>query len=199
MERPPGETVAAGQRPFRVLRWTAALILVGCLAGAAVVVAATVALSPVNDHATTLANRTVPADQALSAAIVASELSQSAFHEALGTTDQTVRNDAINRAQEGFRDEDSAFGRYLKITGDSRAERELQKTYRNAGERSRALGGVLIGTSPTDPTFAAKLASEQAYYDQAQTALNQIQSRFYAAAVAGGAQSVVSDGRPHAW
>jgi len=193
MENPPGEPGAARHRPFRVLRWTAALILVGCLAGAAVVVAATAALSPINDHATTLANRTVPAYQALSAATVASESAQSAFHEALGTTDQNARNDAINRAQEGSRAEDAAFGRYMKYAGDSPAERQLQKTYRTAGERSRALGGVLIGTSPTDPTFAANLASEQVYYDQAQTALNQIQSRFYTAPVADGAHTVVSD------
>lgn len=179
--------------PFHVLRWTVALIIVGCLAGAAVVVAASAALTPISDHATTLANRAVPNDQALSAATVASDSAQSAFMEALGTNNQADRNDAINRAQEGSRDEDAAFAQYLRYAGHSATERRLQTEYRAAGGQSRALGGVLIGSTPLDPSYAANLANEQTFSAQAQGYLNQIQTRFYEPAVTRGTQAIVSD------
>jgi diguanylate cyclase (GGDEF)-like protein len=167
------------------------LIAVGCLAGGAVVGAAWSVLSPMGDRASAVANRSLPADQALEAASVQSQVSQTAFLDSLG--DAPTRGADIGRAQAASHAEDAAWAAYLRLAGRSTLERRLQGQYRAAGEQSRSLGSAVIASNPSDPAYAGTLAAEQAASAQARTVISQIQSRFYESAIVDGTRTVVSD------
>ena len=174
------------RRPHQTLEWTLALILVGCLAGATVVLAANLVLTPIGNSASAIANRNLPADQALTATAEAARVGQVAYLDALAATDPTTRGAAIDRAQQAGRTQDAEWATYLRLAGHNPPERPLQDVTKAAFNQSRTLGGVLIGSSPTDPTYAANLANERTQSTIGISLLYKIQTKYYEPVVRNG-------------
>lgn len=179
--------------PHQMMRWTLILIVVGCLAGATVVLAATFVLAPIGSHASGIADRSLPADQALAGTAEAARVGQVDFLDALLATDAATRGAAIDQAQQAGRHQDADWAAYLKIAGHNPQERGLQDATKGAFERSRILGGVLIGSNPSDPTYAGNLADERAHSSLGIALVYQLRTRFYEPVVRAGAHAVVSD------
>ena len=175
------------------MRWTLVLIVVGCLAGASVVLAANLVLTPIGNHASDLADRSVPADQAVAGTAEAARVGQVSFLDALVATVPADRGTAIEQAQQAGRRQDANWAAYLRLAGHSAPERLLQSQTKAAFQKSRTLGGVLIGSTPLDATYASNLASERAASTLGITLLYQIQTRFYDPVVHDTTRAVISD------
>ncbi len=175
------------------MQWTLSLIMVGCLAGVVVVTTGSVALSPISGHATSLANRSLPADLALKKTFEASGTGQTAFLDALTSNDALTKGADIDRAQQAGRVQDAGWATYLRLAGHSTQERSLQVQYRAASEESRVFGGQLIGSTSADPAYADLLFRERATSALGRTVIGQIQTRFYDPVVTSGTRSVASD------
>ena len=193
MERGGDAETKLKRRPLRTLQWTLILILVGCLAGAVVGISATSTTSPIGSQARSLANRIVPADQALKATAVATQAGQTAFLEALATTDADARGDAIDVAQDQGQIQDAAWAEYLRHAGHGSLERQLQAEYLATKQPARTLGGTLIGATLLNPALPGLLASQQALLAQELTALTHLQTRVYDPAMTTSTRALVSD------
>ena len=181
------------QRPHRAMQWTLILILVGCLAGAAVVMVADSVLAPISDDAAILSHRTLPADIALQQTSIQARVGQVAFLDAIQATNAADRGAAITRAEQAGRLQDTQWAAYLKIAGHTTQEQPLQAAIKAAFVKSRYLGGVLIGSSPTDPSYAANLHDERQQSALGLSLLDVTQARFYGPKVTGDSRAVVGD------
>jgi diguanylate cyclase (GGDEF)-like protein len=173
------QTPEIERRPHRVTHLTVILILVGCLAGATVVLTARAVMAPIGAHAAELAHRILPADRALQATSSAARDGQTQYINALSATDPAARGAAIQNAQDLGRLQDASWATYLRYAGHSADERGLQKAAKSTFDTSRALAGTVIGLNPTDPAYAPTLAKERASSDLGRSLVAQIQTRFY--------------------
>jgi diguanylate cyclase (GGDEF)-like protein len=181
------------RRVHRAMLWTLILIVVGCVAGAAVVLTADSILAPIGNDAAVLSHRILPADIALEQTSIQARVGQVAFLDALQATNTGDKVAAISRADQAGQRQDAQWATYLKIAGHTAQEQPLQAATAGAFASSRASGALLIAASPTDPGYAANLASERGASANGLALLDKIQARFYDPSVSGNADAVLAD------
>jgi diguanylate cyclase (GGDEF)-like protein len=180
-------------RPHRAARWTLTLIVVGCLAGAAVILTARAVMAPIDAHTTNLERRTIPADRALQATSDAARTGQAAFIAALDAPNATAQGAAINDAQQAGRRQDTNWATYLRLAYHNTGERALQDANRAAVAHTQVLAAALIGANRSDPTYAANLAAERSSADLGIGLIEQLQARFYDPVIQSNTATVASD------
>ena len=171
---------------------TLTLTLVGLVSGLVMVGAMVLSVRDTASVAQTAASRAIPAQIALRRTWTAKTVGQEYFAVAAQATDPLTRTDALTRAQTAGRAQDAAWSQYLHHTIAAPGERALQRRYRTAAAASVQQAASLLGTSPSDPTFAATLAAEREASVAAATALTDLQSKIYEPVIRRGAARVVS-------
>jgi diguanylate cyclase (GGDEF)-like protein len=167
------------RRPVRTVAWTFALVATGIGAVGAVVLVANASVAPIEDRATSLADRTLPADATLHAAASAGVASQRLFVAAIAASDPAARGSLVERAQRYGREGDAAWARYRRLAGTSAGERRLQRQYEDALQGSQKAGAIAFGLTPADPSFAATFGTEQELSARTQQILGELEHRFY--------------------
>ncbi len=180
-------------RPVRTVMWTLALVISGFLAGASILVVSRVAVSPAQQGAKDLAERTLPASAALAATIAGAVASQSSFLDIVTATDPTARAQGIALAQQRGAQQDAAWSNYRRLARNGPTERRLQREYTVLDTASRSAGALAVGLSPDDPSFDATLDNERNLASQSQAALANIENRIYGPRVLDDAQAVLDD------
>ena len=181
------------RRPARMSVWIVVLIVMGLCAGLGVVVAVGVNVDPVRSQASTLAQHTIPAQEALSSTVSASAASQEAFLDALTSTDPTARGDALDRAQKAGAEQDAAWSTFERVALGTSAQRGLQAEYNALYKQTRVAGAEAYGLSPGDPAALAAVEAERSLWAQKQAVLVRLQEQFSGPAVRAAAQGVVDE------
>jgi diguanylate cyclase (GGDEF)-like protein len=139
-----------------------------------------------------LADRTLPAQEALRQTWTASVTGQELFVTAVQSQDPVTRATRLTSAQTVGQAQNAAWAAFLKNASHSRGELALQAAYTTSLNRSVTLGVSLVSMSPRDPAFATRLADERRAAEQAATTLASLESRFYDASVRHDSVAIVS-------
>ena len=167
------------RRPVRTVAWTIVLVATGIAAGATVALVARVSVAPVEREATSLADRSLPAEAALQATASASARSQNEFLDVLVATEPAAKAAGIDRAQQLLQKQDAAWTTYRGLSGDTVGERRLQRDYSATDAALRTSAATLLGLASTDPGSPAALHAEQESAARTQSILYEIERRFY--------------------
>ena len=137
---------------MRPTRRTAVMAAVAVLATAAVAVVALITLVPVRAPAQRLADRQLPALDALNDTTAAISRGQAQVLAAAFATTTDARTAAITAGADASRTKDSAWSRFLADAQPSSAAAELIDQFTSTDQRSATLVAALFTSDPaTDP------------------------------------------------
>jgi hypothetical protein len=170
--------------------WTIVLVATGIAAGATVALVARVSVAPVEREATSLADRSLPAEAALQATARASARSQNEFLNVVVASDPAAKAAGIDRAQQFLQDQDGAWTTYRALSGDAAGERRLQRDYTATDAALRTSAATLLGLASTDPGSPAALHAEQESAARIQGIVDELERRFYQPASRSSAEAV---------
>jgi diguanylate cyclase (GGDEF)-like protein len=171
---------------------TVIFCVMGVASGLAMVITLVVTVRGTNAVARENAARTVPAQTALRETWAASAAGQESLLAFLQTQDPAARAAALTAAQASGQAQNAAWSAYLKHALGRPGERALQQSYETASTESVQLAASLLGTTPTDPTFATKLAGERRASAKLIAALASLESEIYDPTMRSNATTIVS-------
>ena len=186
-----GEAMVRSRRISPTSR-TTVLCAMGLVGGLIMVIALTVTVRGTNAVARESATRAIPAQTALRDTLAASSGGQESLLALLQSQDAATRATSLTAAQQSGQLQSSAWAEYLRHALGAPGEAVLQRSYEAAAAQAVKLAADLLGTAPTDPTFAAKLASERREVANEVAALMSLESTIYDPAIRGHANKIVS-------
>ena len=180
-------------RPIRIVAWTLVLVATGVATGAAVTLVASSSLAPIEDRASSLADRRLPVEAELQVMDRAEVTAQTGLLRGVAASESVARATGIDQAQRAGQEQDAAWERYLRLSGNSAGERSLQSQYEVAAATTRSAAAALIGSTPADPAaYAAALDVEQEASEHERSLLEEIGRRFYGSVTRSEARAVVA-------